>query len=90
MKKKLIFGMVLSLLLVSGSFFILQAMSGPGSKDLSTHSATCSLWDSHCGSNDADMDTIGKQEGPAAGKGLSENGTNKKDGVSSDLGRTSQ
>jgi len=90
LSKKLIFGMVLSLLLVSGVFFSLKASSGPGSNGSLPPSHTCSLWDSTCDSRDADNDTMGKKEGPAASQGSSEYDANKKDGNSSDSGRTRQ
>jgi hypothetical protein len=90
LSKKLIFGMVLSLLLVGGSFFSLKALSWPGSSSSSPPSHTCSLWDSTCASRDPDKDTMGKEEGPAASQGPSEYDTNKKNGISSDSGRTRQ
>ncbi|MFZ0945262.1 MAG: hypothetical protein WB930_20570 [Syntrophobacteraceae bacterium] len=90
MSKKLIFGMVLSLLLVSGLFFSLKASSWPGSNGPSPPSHTCSLWDSSCASRDPDKDTMGKDAGPAASQGPSEYDTNKKNGISSDSGRTRQ
>ncbi len=90
LSKKLIFGMVLSLLLVSGVFFSLKASSGPGSNGSLPPSDTCSLWDSTCASRDSDKDTMGKQVGPAASQGSSEHDTNKKHGSSNDSGRTSQ
>jgi hypothetical protein len=88
--KKLILGMVLSLLLVSGSFFSVQAACDLGSNDSSPNSFTCSLWGSRCDSRDADRDTVGKHKSPAASQGSSYSDTNRKDGISSDSGRTRQ
>lgn len=90
MSKKLILGMVLSLLLVSGLYFSLQAASDLGLNGPSPHSTTCSLWDSHCGSRDADKDTMGKHESPAGSQGSSDYETNKKGDISNDSGRTTQ
>ena len=89
LSKKLILGMVLSLLLVSGSFFSVQAACDLGSNGSSPNSSTCSLFGSHA-SRDADRDTMGKHESPAASQGSSEYNTNRKDGISSDSDRTRQ
>jgi hypothetical protein len=90
LKKKLFLGMVLSLLLVSGLYFSLQAASDLGSNGPSPHASTCSLWDPHCGSRDADKDTMGKHESPAASQGSSDYDTNKKGDISNDSGRATQ
>ena len=86
LSKKLILGTVLSLLLVSGSFFSVQAARGPGLNGPSPNSSTCSLWGSHCDSGDADRDAMGKQESPSVSQGSSEYDTNRKDGISSHSG----
>lgn len=90
LSRKLIVGMVLSLLLVSGLYFSLQAASDLGLNGPSPHASTCSLWDSHCGSRDADKDTLGKHESPAGSQGSSDYETNKKGDISNDSGRTTQ
>ena len=87
MSKKLVLGMVLSLLLVSGSFFSVQAARGAALNGPSPGSSTCSLFGSHA-SRDADRGTTGKQESPAACQGSPEYDTNGKDGISSDSGGT--
>ncbi len=67
MSKKLIFGISLSLLLVSGSFFSLQAARDLDSNRCSSHS--CSLFGPHGASSDVDRDKMTKEEKPATSKG---------------------
>ena len=88
LSKKLILGMVLSLLLVSGSFFRVQAACGPALNGPSPDPSTCSLFGPHCDSRDADRDAMGKQESPAPDQGSSEHDTNGKNDIQSDSGRT--
>jgi len=69
MSKKLILGITLSLLLVSGSFFSAQAACDLGSNRCSSHSSSCSLFGPHGASSDVDRDKMTKEEKPATSKG---------------------
>jgi hypothetical protein len=87
LNKELIFTIVLSLLMVSGSFFSVQAACDLGFNSSSPHSSTCSIFGSHA-STLIDKDAKDKQQCPAADQGSSEHDVNKKQDAASDSGMT--
>ncbi|MGO9374742.1 MAG: hypothetical protein ACLQBD_21950 [Syntrophobacteraceae bacterium] len=68
MSKKLILGITLSLLFVSGSFFSVRAAWDLGSNRCPSHSSSCSLFGPHGASSDVDKDKMTKEEKPATSK----------------------
>jgi len=68
MSKKLILGITLSLLFVSGSFFATRAACDLGSNRCSSHSSQCSLFGPHGASRDVDKDKMTEQEKPETNK----------------------
>ena len=78
MYKNLILGMVLSLLLVSGSSFSAQAARDLDSNRCQCHSSSCSLFGPHGASKDADRDKVTKQENSETTKGALKQDTDTK------------